>query len=200
MPDPDPTDTGDPLPADVDAGHVDTATLTAALDHLRSAPADRGTVELIVRRPGIGEREILAHAELDPVLGLVGDNWAERGSRHTPDGSAHPLMQLNVTSARMSALLAADDDTRALAGDQFHVDLDLGVDSLPAGTRLAIGDAVIEVTERPHNGCAKYRARFGEDALRFVNSPLGKELRLRGLNARVLTGGTVRTGDAIVRL
>jgi hypothetical protein len=180
--------------------HIDAAALTAALDALRSAPADRGTVELIVRRPTTGEREILTEGVLDPAVGLVGDNWAERGSRHTPDGAAHPLMQLNVTSARVSALLAADDDTRALAGDQFHVDLDLGVANLPAGTRLAIGDAVIEVTERPHNGCAKYRARFGEDALRFVNSPAGKELRLRGLNARVVTGGTVRTGDPIVRL
>jgi hypothetical protein len=181
-------------------GDVDTTTLTAALEHLRAAPKDAGTVDLIVRRPAEDRREVLDEAQLDPAVGLVGDNWLERGSRQTDDGRAHPLMQLNITSSRVSALLADDEDRQALAGDQFHVDLDLSVANLPAGTRLAIGDAVVEVTEQPHNGCAKYRRRFGEDALRFVNSPLGKELRLRGLNARVVTGGTVRRGDAVVRL
>jgi len=180
--------------------HVDAATLDAALAHLRAAPKDVGTLELIVRRPQVDAREILHEARLEPDEGLVGDNWRERGSRHTEDGSAHPLMQLNVTSARMSALLAPDTEERARAGDQLHVDLDLSLTNLPPGTRLALGDAVIEVTERPHNGCAKYRRRFGDDALRFVNSPRGKELRLRGLNARVLRAGTVRTGDAVTRL
>ena len=179
------------------AAHVDTGALTLALAHLRDAPRLEGTVEMIVRRPEDGAREILDEGVLDLDAGLVGDNWLPRGSRHTPDGAAHPLMQLNVTSARMTALLADTPERRALAGDQFHLDLDLSVGHLPAGSRLAMGTALIEVTSRPHTGCAKFRERFGDDALRFVNSEVGKELRLRGLCAGVVHGGTVRAGDLV---
>jgi MOSC domain-containing protein YiiM len=87
-----------------------------------------------------------------------------------------------------------------LAGDQLYVDLDLSPVNLPPGTRLALGSAVIEVTDQPHLGCAKFAARFGEEALRFVNSRVGRGLRLRGLNARVVVSGTVRAGDAIRKL
>ena len=86
------------------------------------------------------------------------------------------------------------------SGDQLHVDLDLSPDNLPAGTRLAIGDAVIEITDQPHTGCAKFAARFGKEALRFVNVGVGKELRLRGINAKVVTPGTIRRGDTITKL
>jgi hypothetical protein len=177
--------------------HLGTDELTAALDALRAAPADGGRVELVVRRPATGEREVLREGTLDLVEGLVGDNWSTRGSRQTPDGSAHPDMQLNVIGARLSGLVAVDPDRRALAGDQLHVDLDLSEANLPAGTRLALGTAVIEVTAQPHTGCAKFVERFGRDAMRFVNSPVGRELRLRGLNARVVVPGTVRPGDEI---
>lgn len=171
---------------------LDAATATVA-----AAPADEGTVELIVRRPDLGEREIVAEGTLDPLVGLVGDSWSQRPSRHSDDGGPHPLMQLNVMSARAVAALAPDAATRALAGDQLYLDLDLSHDNLPTGTQLALGDAVIEVTERPHNGCAKFARRFGEEAVRWVNSPEGKRLRLRGLNARVVQAGTVRTGDVV---
>ena len=93
--------------------------------------------------------------------------------------------------------MAVDPDRRVLAGDQLHVDLDLSEANLPPGTRLALGTAVIEVTPEPHRGCAKFVERFGRDAMRFVNSPIGRELRLRGLNARVVVPGTVRPGDEI---
>jgi hypothetical protein len=181
----------------VDPGHRTTADLEAALDGIRAAPADRGRVELVVRRPSPGEREVLAAGELHPVHGLVGDGWARRGSRRTPDGSAHPDMQLNVINARLSRFVAVDPERRALAGDQLHLDLDLSVANLPPGTRLALGTAVIEVTEIPHTGCAKFVERFGRDAMRFVNSPLGRDLRLRGLNAKVVQAGTVRPGDEV---
>jgi hypothetical protein len=177
--------------------HLTTADLESALDDLRAAPADGGRVELIVRRPSHGEREILDEGTLDVTDGLVGDNWASRGSTRTPDGAAHPEMQLNVINARLSALVAVDPDRRALAGDQLHVDLDLSEENLPPGTRLALGSAVIEVTAQPHTGCAQFVQRFGKDAMRFVNSPLGRQLRLRGLNAKVVVSGTVRPGDEI---
>ena len=175
-----------------------TADLEASLEHLRAAPPDGGTLAMIVRRPTIDQREILEAGELDPATGLVGDNWHDRPSRSSADGKAHPDRQLTVMNVRCAALIAGDDrDQMALAGDQLYVDLDIGVDNLPAGTRLAIGTAVIEMTEPPHTGCVKFRARFGEDAMRFVNSPEGKALRLRGANARVVQPGVVRQGDVI---
>lgn len=180
--------------------HLTTADLESALDDLRSAPTDVGRVELIVRRPNKGEREVLDEGVLDVEAGLVGDNWSMRGSSRTPDGSAHPEMQLNVINARLSGLIAVDPDRRALAGDQLHVDLDLSEDNLPPGSRLELGSAVIEVTAEPHTGCAQFVERFGRDAMRFVNSPLGRQLRLRGLNAKVVVSGTVRPGDEIRKL
>jgi hypothetical protein len=180
--------------------HRTTPELEAALAEVRQAPADDGTVDLIVRRPATGEREILDEGALDLAEGLVGDNWRQRGNRHTPDGAAEPDRQLNVINARLSRLVAVDPERRALAGDQLHLDLDLSVANLPPGTRLAVGSAVIEVTEPPHLGCAKFVERFGREAMRFVNSPIGRELRLRGMNARVVVAGTVRPGDTVTKL
>ncbi len=165
-----------------------------------ASPADAGVVELVVARPAVGERLVLAEGHLDHAHGLVGDNWAERGSRRTEDGSANPDAQLNVINARVSALVAIDPERRALAGDQLHLDLDLSVANLPPGTRLSLGTAAIEVTPIPHTGCAKFVERFGKDAMRFVNSARGHDLRLRGLNARVVRAGVVRPGDTVRKL
>lgn len=161
---------------------------------IRRSPADNGRVELIVRRPAVDEREVLDEAELDGELGLVGDTWDRRASRFTRDKSPDPERQLTLMNARAIALIALD--RWGLAGDQLYVDLDIGAANLPPGTRLEIGSAVIEVTRPPHTGCGKFAERFGLDALRFVNSPVGKELRLRGIYAKVQQPGTVRTGDA----
>lgn len=169
--------------------------LLAGLSAVEAAPADEGGLELIVRRPRAGEREVVETAELDLVEGLAGDNWKARGSKRTKDGSAHPDMQLNVMSARAAALFAGTRDRWALAGDQLYVDLDLSVQNLSAGVRLAIGDAVVEVTAVPHTGCKKFLERFGRDALKLVNSDRGKALRLRGLNAKVVRAGVIRVGD-----
>lgn len=179
--------------------HRTTAELEAFLDEVRAAPAKVGVVDLVVRRPAPDEREVLAEGHLDIHEGLVGDGWSTRGSRLTADGLAHPGMQLNVINVRLSTFVAVDPARRILAGDQLHVDLDLSEDNLPAGTRLALGSAVIEVTPEPHRGCAKFVERFGGDAMRFVNSPVGRQLRLRGLNAKVVEPGSVRPGDEIRR-
>jgi hypothetical protein len=177
--------------------HLSTAELEAGLSDVRDSPSDGGTVELIVRRPAVGEREALAEAALDVDTGLAGDTWPVRGSKRTADGSSHPDMQLTVMNSRAALLVAQEPERRMLAGDQLYADLDLSPANLPPGTRLAIGSAVIEVTDQPHLGCAKFAARFGKDAWRFVNSRAGRELRLRGLNARVVVSGTVRPGDTI---
>ncbi len=181
--------------------HLGIEALEAGLAEILDSPKDHGTLDLIVRRPVVDGREILAEAELSLTEGVVGDTWNQRGSKRTPDGSPHSDMQLNIINARLSRLVAGDvDDDRALAGDQLHVDLDISHENLPAGTRLAIGDAVIEVTDQPHTGCPKFAARFGATALRFVNIGVGKELRLRGLNAKVVKPGTIRVGDTIVKV
>ena len=180
--------------------HLTTTELEAGLAEIGRSPKDVGELELIVRRPAIGEREILDVAELNAVDGLAGDTWRIRGSSRTPDGSPHPDMQLNVINRRAVALFAGERSRWSLAGDQLVVDLDLSADNLPPWTRLAIGAAVIEVTDQPHTGCDKFVARFGVEAMKFVNSPLGRSLNLRGINARVAQPGTIRRGDAVRKM
>jgi MOSC domain-containing protein YiiM len=179
--------------------HFDLATLQAGLDHVRISPKDAGRVELICRRPDTELRELIDEATLDLHEGLVGDNWLMRGSKSTDDGSAHPDMQLTLMNARSALLIAGTLERRHLAGDQFFVDFDLSVDNLPPGTRLTLGEATIEVTAIPHRGCGKFSSRFGVAALKFVNSEIGRRLNLRGINARIVEGGLVRTGDAVAK-
>jgi MOSC domain-containing protein YiiM len=172
--------------------HLDRATLEAGLPRVRQSPQDRGTVELIVRRPAIVERERVAEALLSTIEGLVGDNWSKRPDPHTD-------LQLTLMNARAAALVAGHPDRWQLAGDQLYVELDLSDENIPPGTRLLIGSAVIEISEEPHTGCGKFSARFGVDALKFVNSEVGRELHLRGVNAKVIADGVVRSGDLVVR-
>jgi MOSC domain-containing protein YiiM len=173
--------------------HRSAEELAAGLDEVSRSPVGVGTLELIVRRPAVEQREVVDTAELDLELGLVGDNWS---TRHP--GGGDPDRQLTLMNARAVALVAADLDRWPLAGDQLYVDLHLGGTELPPGTKLAIGEtAVIEVSAAPHTGCSKFSARFGVDALRVVNSPAGRALNLRGINARVVTPGTIRRGDKV---
>lgn len=175
--------------------------LLAHLDVVRASPLAEGRLDFLLRRPAEGEREVLRAAELDVARGLVGDDWETRPCRLTPDRAPHPDMQLNIVNARFSAFLSDDVLVRAGTGDQLHVDLDLSPDNVPPGTRLSIGDdALVEVTAVPHRGCAKFVRRYGSDAMRIVNDPVGRALNLRGVCARVLWGGTVRLGDRVARL
>jgi hypothetical protein len=177
--------------------HLDRAALEAGLAEILRAPKDDGRLELIVKRPAVEHREVLAEATLDPVEGLVGDCWRSRGSRSTPDGSANPKAQLTLMSARVAALVARSPERWQLAGDQLYVELDLSAGNLPPGTRLEIGEAVIEVSDEPHTGCRKFVDRFGVDAHKFVNSKENRGLNLRGINATIVVGGSVRTGDPV---
>lgn len=181
----------------MEAHHQTREALDAALPAVTASPSDDGTVELIVRRPAVGEREIVEAAGLSLEDGLVGDNWRPRGSSSRPDGGPNPDAQLTLMNVHAAQAVASTRERWPLNGDQLYVDLDLSVENLPAGTRLAVGDAVIEVTQEPHTGCAKFRERFGGDALRWVNQSPGRELRLRGANALVVVAGSVRVGDAI---
>lgn len=173
------------------------AELEEGLAPIRQSPHDSGTLSMIVRRPEVNQREVLEVGELDEKEGLKGDNWATRGSSRTPDKTAHPEMQLNLMNARAIALIAQSEARWPLAGDQLYVDLNLSEENLPPGTRLSLGEAIIEITAIPHNGCKKFAQRFGVDAVKFVNSKEGKALHLRGLNARVIRGGRIQQGDII---
>mgnify|MGYP006892697218 CR=1 FL=1 len=186
------------LQTDFFAGdHLTKEQLEVGLDIIFQSPKNEGALALIVRRPVSEQREVLATATLDIIEGLVGDNWRARGCSATDDGSAHPDMQLNIMNARVINLVAQTKERWPLAGDQLYVDLDLSDENLPPGTRLAIGDAIIEVTAEPHTGCKKFVARFGLEAMKFVNSGLGKKINLRGINAKVIQSGQIATNNLV---
>lgn len=180
--------------------HKSLAELQSCLPLILQAPALAGRVGMIVCRPRTGERKILQNCQLNTSDGLLGDNWKQRGQWKAPDKPANVDMQLNLMNLRAITAIAADQAQWPLAGDQFYVDLDLSQQNLPAGTRLMIGSAVIEVTAEPHLGCRKFAERFGRDAVAFVNSDQGKQLNLRGINAKVISAGQVSVGDEIHKL
>ncbi len=174
--------------------------LEAGLATLEESPADHGTLELIVCRPAVGERQVLDQADLDLTEGLVGDTWHVRTSSRTADGSPHPEMQITLMNSRIIELIEPDRTRWPLAGDQLFVDLDLSAENLPSGQQLALGTAVLEITAMPHTGCAKFTERYGSDAIRFVNGVEGRQARRRGIYARVVQPGTIRPGDTIRKI
>jgi MOSC domain-containing protein YiiM len=177
--------------------HVSRESLDPHLPALRELSSEEGTLQLIVVRPSEGERELPDTGELTIEEGLVGDRWVPFVEE---DGSLGREAQLTIASSHLLGLIA-DPDRWPLAGDNLVVDMGLDQESLPPGSRLAIGDTVVvEISKLPHTGCAKFSARFGSDALKFINSPEGRELRLRGVNAKVVVPGTVSTGDAVRRI
>ena len=180
--------------------HLTKEELEAGLDHIRESPKDGGFVAMIVRRPTVDAREVLNEAELSTVDGLVGDSWNVRPSSKTADGSPHPEMQINIMNARAVDLVSQNKERWPLAGDQLFLDMDLSKSNLPAGARISIGSAVLEVTAPPHTGCQKFVSRFGVDAMKFVNSEVGRELCLRGINAKVVQDGTIRVGDTAKKI
>ena len=191
------TATADPDARSDEARDRSAEALEAALRNIREAPASSGTIQLIVRRPGEDAREVLSEARINADEGIEGDTWNQRGTSLSADGGPHPNKQITIMNARAAEAIIGPIERWLLAGDQIYADLDIGHEALPAGTQLSVGDAVLEVAVEPHTGCAKYAARFGREALRFVNTGEGRDLRLRGVNCRVVQPGTVRVGDSV---
>ncbi len=179
--------------------HRTTQELEEGLAYIRESPLNGGVLKMIVCRPNVGERKVLEEGTLDLELGLIGDNWKTRGSSRTTDGFGHPDSQITIMNARAIELVAVEKERWPLAGDQLYIDLNLSDENLPPGSRLSIGTAIIEVTPIPHTGCRAFTDRYGIDAVRFVNSVVGKVLHLRGVNAKVAKPGVVKVGDRAVK-
>ena len=180
--------------------HPTSDELESALEHIMASPADGGKLEMIAARPNVDQRELLDEGTLDADLGLVGDNWKARGSTSTEDGSAHPDAQLTIINSRLVDSVARSKSRWQLSGDQLVIDIDLSHDNLPPGSRLIIGEAVVEITAAPHTGCSKFMSRFGSHALRFVSGERAMRLRLRGANAKIVQSGTIRVGDIATKV
>ena len=172
--------------------------LDAALELIRAAPKDQGTIELIARRPATGTREIVDRARFSLELGLVGDGWRRRPSKKT--GAPNPEQQVTLMNSRAIAAIAPNRDAWSGAGDQLYVDFDLSAANLPPGTKLEVGTAVLQVSAHPHRGCAKFTNRFGSEVTKWVNSDVGCQLNLRGINTQVVVAGEARRGDTIRKL
>jgi len=164
--------------------------LEEGLSNLPSAGEDNGRVALLMRRAEGGRREILDRAELNPETGVPGDSWA-RSTTRKPD------MQIAVMQRDVAELIA-NGQPLTLFGDCLILELDLSIDNLPVGSRVQVGNSLLEVTPEAHNGCKKFRARFGADALRFVSMRELRRRNLRGIYMRVVDGGEVAADDSAV--
>lgn len=180
--------------------HLDLEALNAQLPTIRQSPLNNGELKMIVRRPKSDEREVLETAELSTEVGLVGDIWPQKPSSSMPNGEPHPAKQITIMNIRSIAAICPEKDRWALAGDQLYVDMNLGYENLPPGAQLQLGETLLQVSEPPHRGCNKFSARFGVDAMRFVNSEAGRELNLRGINAVVVKAGKVKLGDLLCKI
>lgn len=173
------------------------AELEAMIEGILAAPKDRGSIQMIVRRPAENEREVIDTAELTSEAGLVGDDWVNRVDEN---GEPRRAAQLTLMNARVADAVAVTRERWPLAGDQVYVDMDLSMANLPPGAKVRLGDAVVEISVIPHTGCAKFAGRFGKDALRFANVGPGKDNRFRGVNAFVVEDGTFSLGDPVAKL
>lgn len=180
--------------------HLSLEQLCAGLDEIQKSPTNRGELKAIVIRPMTDQRKLLTQCEVSPELGVHGDNWADGCWKSQADGSPHPDVQVAIINTRAIALIAQTETRWSLAGDNLYVDFDLSSENLPCGQRLKIGLAELEVTDEAHNGCKKFANRFGRDAVRFVNSEIGKRLHLRGIYAKVITSGLIQVGDSVTKV
>jgi MOSC domain-containing protein YiiM len=178
--------------------HLTTPELEQTLPTVLASPRDVGRLEVIVVRPTADERQTPASILITPERGVEGDHWLSDFPTDPTHNEMHLDSQVSLMNARFLRQIAVEEEAVCLAGDNLVVDLDLSEENLPAGSRLAIGDAVtLEITATPHTGCTKLAARYGQESRAFMNNPRGTALHLRGRYARVLTAGTATIGDTV---
>jgi hypothetical protein len=171
------------------ACHRPLAELTAGLSALLAASTETGRLRLIVSRRADGTRETWERVELSPETGVPGDRWGRRPRRD-------PETQLTVIRWDVATLIASGQPL-TMFGDNLFVDLDISATNLPVGTRLRLGKALVVVSPRPHEGCLKFKRRFGQDALVFVSAKPTRPQNLRGVHWTILEPGPAAVGDLI---
>ena len=182
--------------------------LEAGIKFILESPKDNGKLELIVIRPDVEQRKILSTGELSTVEGLVGDSWIKRPDSKTPDKKPRLGTQITIMNSRVTSLITKKlyksekekFEKWSLAGDQFFVDMDLSYDNLPPGTKLSLGNAEIEISSDPHNGCEKFKNWYGKDARDFVNSEMGKKHNFRGIQGKVIKNGSVGINEIFKKI
>lgn len=189
-----------PSPAIDPAAFKDRKQLSSMLDQVLSGPKDNGTLDLIVMRPETERRVVPASITVRKAEGVPGDHWITGSGYALDDGTGDPDAQICIMMSRCIRAIAGDKEFWPPAGDNFFIDMDLTPENMPPGTRFAIGSAEFVVTKLKHNGCQSFIDRYGRDACLFVNTGVGKKLRLRGIYARVTKEGTVSTGDRVWKL
>lgn len=180
--------------------HLTMDELKAGFPEILQSPADKGRLDAIVVRPEKGERLDVNERQISRAGGVKGDHWSKGCWRSLPDGSPDPDVQICIMNARCISLIAGPRDNWAPAGDNLFIDMDLSPDNMPPGQRLAIGSAIIEITDIPHTGCQNFIERYGRDACVFVNTGEGKKLKLRGIYARVVQDGLITAGDLVTKV
>lgn len=174
--------------------------LKAGLPEILKSPQDNGEVKAVVVRPGSCERNMVPSCDVSLEGGVLGDHWAKGCWKTTDDGEPHPDVQICIMNSRCIELIAGDQSNWAPAGDNLFVDMDLSPENLPPGQRVAVGSAIIEITDTPHKGCQKFIDRYGRDACVFVNLGDGDKYKLRGIYARTFEAGTISVGDTFRKL
>lgn len=177
------------------------AELMVGLTDILASPKTEGLLEAIVMRPGPeGERKELDCCPLSLEFGVLGDKWISESHRLLDNGQSHPDVQICMMNSRCIGLIARTRENWSAVGDNLYIDLDLSPDNLHSGCKLAIGSAVLQITDEPHFACASFVTRYGREAAAFVNTGIGRKLQLRGIYGRVVQDGMVTVGDKVQRL
>lgn len=174
--------------------------LAAALDHIRAAPRDNAPIETLCFRPGYGERHFVDRLDLTVAHGIPGERWAKAPWLRLPDGRPDPRIQVSILPKRVMDAVWLNRAGTVHPGDPIVADIETSYDSLPIGTRLRAGTAVIEVTDAFNDGCVKWKARYGAAAKDWLVAPANRPLRLRGLLCRIVQDGVVTRADHLIRL
>ncbi len=182
------------------ARHLDKQELAAGLPEILKSPKDRGPIESITVRPASEQRRTVNSVAISLAGGVEGDHWAQGCWKSTDAGKPHPDVQICMMNSRCIDLIAGDKDNWAPAGDNLFIDMDLTPENLPPGTRIAMGTAILEITDTAHKGCAKFIERYGRDACVFVNVGDGDRYKLRGIYGRVVQDGVLSVGDLATKV